>query len=510
MPMHDLLITNAQIHTLDPQRPTAHTLLVHAGRIIALDDDVPSLPQAHILDLRGQTVVPGFIDSHVHLVWTGVRHFALDLQGISSIAGIQALVHEQTQQRAAGELILGLRLDEEAFPDNPPTAADLDAVASDHPVLLHGDTGHLTIANTHAMQQFALGAHVSGWHANGLLVGNAHTAVAWRAPTLFAAQIGWEQVLHAAANEAARVGITTIHALEGDNAPDDAGVRALLSHAPWLPVHIVLYWQTMHVDAVQALGLPRIGGCIWVDGDFGPHTAALKQPYADCPGCRGHLYIPDERLQPFVSQANAAGLQIALHAVGDAAVEQVLRAYGRALAEHPRTDHRLRVEHFEIYDNELLREAKALNVSVALQPAFDGYFGGIAENTRYLGPERAQRADAINTFDLHGIPIGGGSDSTVTPLGPLYGMHCAVNHTNPSERVTPERALRLWTIDNARLAFEEAEKGSIEVGKLADLTVMDTDPLQVMPTLIRDIRVTMTIKAGTVTYMHAAMMEDQG
>ena len=456
--MQDLLLTNARIHTLDAERPHAHAVLVRDGRIVALDDAIPHIVDVPTFDLAGRTVVPGFIDSHVHFVWTGVRHFALDLHGVASMVDVQAMLREQAQQRERGCLILGQRLRIDDFANGAPTAADLDAVAPDHPVLLQGDTGHLTIANTRAMEQFGLGEHLSGWHGNGLLIGAAHTAVAWRAPTLFAEQVGWARVFSAAANEAARLGITTIHALEGDNTPDDAGVRALLDHAPSLPVHIVLYWQTMHVDAVRALGLPRIGGCIWVDGDMGPHTAALKQPYADQPCSCGQLYISDERLQRFVHEANAANLQIALHAVGDAAVEQVLRAYRHALADHPRVDHRLRVEHFEIYDDELLHEAQALDVSVAIQPAFDGYFGGINENARFLGPERAQRADAIATFDRHGIPIGGGSDSTVTPLGPLYGMHCAVNHTNERERVGTERALRLWTIDNARLAFEEAQK----------------------------------------------------
>jgi len=498
--MQDLLLTNARVHTLDPERPHAHRVLVRDGRIVALDDAVPHHVDVGSFDLMGRTLVPGFIDSHVHFVWTGVRHFALDLHGVTSVADVQALVREQAQQREPGQLILAQRLRLDDFAHAAPTAADLDAVAPDHAVLLGGDTGHLTITNTRAQQQFGLGPHLGGWHANGLLIGAAHTAVAWRAPTLFAEQVGWHNVFGAAANEAAHLGITTIHALEGEDAPNDAGVRALLEHAPSLPVHIVLYWQTMHVDAVRALGLPRIGGCIWVDGDMGPHTAALKQPYADQPCSCGQLYISDDRLQRFVKEANAANLQIALHAVGDAAVEQVLRAYRHALKAHPRTDHRLRVEHFEIYDDDLLRDAKAAGIFVAIQPAFDGYFGGISENARYLGPTRAQRADAIATFDRHNIPIGGGSDSTVTPLGPLYGMHCAVNHSNPAERVSAERALRLWTIDNARLAFEEHEKGTIALGKLADFAVLDADPLAVDPATIKDIGVAMTIKAGTVTY----------
>jgi len=498
--MSHLLITNANIHTLDPMRPRAHTLLVHEGRIVALDDDVPHETDASVCDAYGRTVVPGFIDSHVHFVWTGVQHFALDLQGMTTARQVQELVAERAQETPRGALILGLLLDHEAFAAGLPTAHNLDAVAPDHPVLLKGHTGHLTIANSRAMLELGVDANIPGWHATGLLIGAANTAVAWSGPTLFAEHIGWEQVFGAAAKAAAQVGITTIHALEGADEPDDAGVRALLGYAERLPVRIVLYWQTTHVAAVQALGLPRIGGCIWIDGDFGPHTAALKQPYADQPATSGELYLPDDRLQAFVDAAHAANLQIALHCVGDAAVAQVLRAYGNAQQRYPRADHRHRIEHFEVYDAELLGNARELGVSVAIQPAFDGYFGGIATNARYLGWERAQRADAIATFDRHRIPIGGGSDSTVTPLGPIYGIHCAVNHSNAAERVAAERALRLWTIDNARLAFEEADKGTLEVGKLADLVILDADPLSVPVAEIKNIAVWRTIMGGNITF----------
>ncbi len=502
--MSDLLITNAHIHTLDADQPHASALLIRSGRIAALDGAIPAAPDVPTYNLQGQTVVPGFIDSHVHFVWTGVQHFALNLRGVSTLAEVQECVRAEAETAAGGQLILGLSLDDEVFGDRLPTAADLDRVAPANPVLLKGQTGHLTVANTAAVVQYGLGPGVSGWHADGRLVGAANTATAWRAPTEYAAQRGWSEVFGAAAREAARAGITTIHALEGDDAPDDEGVRALLALGPTLPVRSVLYWQTTHVDAAHALGLPRIGGCIWIDGDFAPHTAALKQPYADYPSC-GQLYLSDERLQRFVDAANVREMQVALHCVGDAAVQQVLHAYDRALQQHPRTDHRHRVEHFELYDGELLAQARRLGVSVAIQPAFDGYFGGIAHSTRLLGAERAHRADAIATFDRHKIPIGGGSDSTVTPLGPLYGMHCAVNHSNPNERVTPERALRLWTIDNARLAFEEADKGTLSVGKLADVTVLNADPLSVEPSTLQEIAVNLTIMGGTVTYARSSL-----
>ncbi len=495
-----MIIENADIITLDPRRPRARSLMALDGRIVALDDAVPHEAGAPRYDLAGRTVVPGFVDSHVHFVWTAVRHFALDFTGVLSTAGALELVAARAAEHAPGQLILGLNLNNDDWQGALPSLEQLDAVAPEHPVLLRGYTGHLSIANSAAIRALGLPDGIDGRSDDGTLIGVANTAVAWRGPTEFAAALGWQRVLMAGAEEAARAGITTLHALEGDDAPDDAGVRALLAHAAALPVRTVLYWQTTHVDAARALGLPRIGGCIWIDGDFGPHTAALKQPYADRLDTCGELYFDDDRLQAFADAAVGAGMQVALHCVGDAAIEQALRAYRRALGSSPRADHRLRVEHFEVFDDELLREARDLGVSAAIQPAFDDFFGGIEANARYLGPERARHADGIATFDRYGIPIGGGSDSTVTPLNALYGIHCAVNHSNPAERVTPERALRLWTIDSARLAFEEDDKGTLEVGKLADFAVLDADPLAVPPDTIKDIGVRMTVMGGRVVY----------
>lgn len=350
------------------------------------------------------------------------------------------------------------------------------------------------------LEQLDLRPGDEGLDEHGTLRGAANTRAAWRVPAQFASEVGWEQVFGSASAAALAAGITTLHALEGEDRADDPAVLALLRLTPALPIRIVLYYQTRDVAAVQRLGLPRIGGCIWIDGDFEPHTAALQEPYADHPATCGCLYFTDDVVNEFIDEAHRAGLQIALHCVGDAAVAQVLRAYRRALTATPHPDHRHRIEHFEIYDAALLHETRALDVHVAIQPPFDGYFGGIDQNALYLGQERAQRADPIRTFVEHGIPIGGGSDCPITPLQPIYGIHCAVNHSNPAERISAQRALELFTIDNARLAFEEDEKGTIEVGKLADLTVLSADPRTVAPEHIQDIMVTMTIVDGDVRW----------
>jgi predicted amidohydrolase YtcJ len=258
--------------------------------------------------------------------------------------------------------------------------------------------------------------------------------------------------------------------------------------------------QHRHLFPDSAGTWGSVGGCILLDGDFGPHTAALLEPYADQPDTRGTLYHSQEEIDAFVETAHRAGLQIAMHAVGDRASEQALNAYERALTSWPRTDHRHRIEHFEIYNETLVQRARRLDIHLAIQPPFNVYFGGHTRLIPILGQERAQRSDPVRSLIEAGLHVGGGSDSTVTPLQPLYGVYCAVSHSNPAERLDIERALQLYTLDNAALAFEEADKGSIEVGKLGDLVVLADDPRTVAPEAIADIPVEMTVVGGKVVY----------
>jgi predicted amidohydrolase YtcJ len=188
-----------------------------------------------------------------------------------------------------------------------------------------------------------------------------------------------------------------------------------------------------------------------------------------------------------------------MHAVGDAAVEQALKAYEAALANHPRDDHRHRIEHCEVIQEDQIRRAQRSGVALGIQPPFNHYW---PHTTYYplLGEERAWKADPVRTLVRPGLLIAGGSDSTVTPLGPMIGVHAAVNHSNPAERVSVQEGLELYTINAARIGFEEAEKGSLEAGKLGDLVVLREDPFEVDPERIKDIPIEMTVVGGQVVY----------
>ncbi len=513
MPKGDLVLRNAKIITMNPRQPRVEALAVRGGRIAALgrwEEVAPHVNDAPLLDLAGRTVLPGFIDSHAHFLWTALSRAVLDASGAADHAALQALVRQAVADAPSGEAIMGMGFTEYPLIDGggSPIIAALDAAAPQNPVYLVGVTGHVAAVNTRALQLLALDEDAPGLlrdaegRPNGLLADQANELADERFSELCDTGQKALQSLGPAIHRAHAVGLTTVHALEGGLASEDTAVETFLAMMPSLPLRFVLYYQTMDVPRVIGLGLPRIGGCILLDGDVGPHTAALSEPYADAPGCCGTLYHTQEEIDSFVLEAHRAGLQVAMHAVGDAAVEQALCAYEAALRAHPRDDHRHRIEHCEIIREDQIRRAQRLGVALAIQPPFNHYW----PHTSYyptLGEERAWKADPVRTLMRPDLLVAGGSDSTVTPLGPLLGIHAAVNHSNPGERIGVQQALELYTINAARIAFQEDDRGSLEVGRLGDLAVLAEDPFAVDPREIKDIPVLVTVLGGEIVYQKA-------
>jgi predicted amidohydrolase YtcJ len=505
----DLAVRNANIITLNRQQPRAESLAIRGGHIVAVGswDQVSShATGARVLDLAGLTVLPGFIDTHVHFLWTALSLAALDVSGAHDHSTLQAIVSRAVAQKQPGEMILGVGFSEYARDSArfSPIIEALDAAAPHNPVYLIGVTGHMSAANTEALNLLALPEGITGvlgengW-ANGLLADEANSVAAQAFTKAFGASEKAEEKLALAVEKALSVGLTTVHALEGGMTGEDAAVTRFMDTMSSFPLRVVLYYQTMDLDRVVELGLPRIGGCILLDGDVGPRTAALSEPYADAPDCHGTLYHTQDEIDAFTLEAHMAGLQVAFHAVGDAAVEQALNAYAAALNAHPRADHRHRIEHCEIIREDQIQRAQRLGVALAIQPPFNHYWPH-TDFLPSLGAERAWRVDPVRTLLRRGLLVAGGSDSTVTPMGPLIGVHAAVNHSNPAERVSVHQALQLYTINAARIGFNEGDRGSLEIGKLGDLVVLADDPHEADPRKIKDIPVVMTIVEGQIVY----------
>ncbi len=505
----NLAVRNANVITMNPAQPYAEGLAVRDGRIAAVGswaDVAGHAAGLPVLDLGGKTVLPGLIDTHAHFLWTALSLAAVDASGALDHPSLQAIIRQAAANTPPGEVIFGMGFSEYALDmaQFSPIVDALDAAAPDHPVFLIGVTGHTSAANSRALQLLDLPAGTPGvmctdGRPNGLLAGQVSYDAGDRFGQDFGAGDKAAEMVQRAVGRALSVGITTLHVLEGGLTAEDEAVVELLAVMPELPLRMVLYYQTMDVERVVGLGLPRIGGCILLDGDVGPHTAALSEPYVDEPDCTGTLYHSQEEIDAFVLRAHRAGLQVAMHAVGDAAVEQALRAYEAALAAHPRADHRHRIEHCEVIHEEQIRRAQRLGVALAIQPPFNHYW---PHTTYYptLGYARAWKADPVRTLMRPDLLVAGGSDSTVTPLGPLIGVHAAVNHSNPAERVSVYQGLTLYTINAARIAFQEHDKGSLESGKLGDFVVLGADPFDIDPRQIKDIPVETTVIGGEIVY----------
>jgi predicted amidohydrolase YtcJ len=363
--------------------------------------------------------------------------------------------------------------------------------------------GHWCAVNDAAFAKLALDPQTAGIDRDdkeertGVLREVANTAAFTELWRVFAAQVGLQKAFAAGAQEAVRHGVTTLHALD-----DLPNVQALLACAHTLPLRVVPYTQCKDVAAVRALGLRQIGGCgqVMVDGDFGPHTAALLQPYTDNPDTCGVLYWQDDALNAYVAEAHAAGMQVALHCLGSGAIEQLLNAYEQALTAQPRADHRHRIEHFQLPAPGQTERARRLGVTLAMQPSFNYYWPHTAGYPAVIGPERAAQLDPIRSALAAGLEVAFGSDSPVTPMRPLQWIHAAVNHSNPEQRISAAEALHACTAAGARLAFQEAKAGSLAVGKWGDFVVLDADPRAVRPEKIQEIRVLATVVGGQVVY----------
>jgi predicted amidohydrolase YtcJ len=237
---------------------------------------------------------------------------------------------------------------------------------------------------------------------------------------------------------------------------------------------------------------------IFADGSLGARTAAMCEPYADEPSTSGILYYRISQLRDLIRKADEADFQIAVHAIGDKALEQTVKAFQSVFSKRQIVKRRHRVEHASVVNPDLIEKIKSLGLLVCAQPHFIVSDFWVPER---LGSERARWTYAFKSLLRNGVRLAGSSDAPVEPLNPLLGIWAAVtNKLCPDERLSVEEALRAYTIDAAYFSFEEDVKGSIEVGKYADLTVLSHNPLKVRPEKIKDIRVEMTIVDGEIIY----------
>jgi predicted amidohydrolase YtcJ len=459
-----------------------------------------------VMDLPGATIIPGFIDTHVHLTGTGLSVVGIPLERARSAQELLGLVAEEVTHSPTRIFAQGF---DESHWDKPklPTLNELDEIA-DVPVILVRADGHISLANTAALKESQAreerGVEIGeDGMPTGAVSQEANSRLQrWFHESLSAHELR-ELQLEAAALAAAR-GVTCVQEMAIPELRGRRDIEALLEHRSQLPVDVAPYVADMDIPFVIDAGLETIGGDFFLDGSLGARTAAVSEPYVDTPGT-GILYRDDDEMAEFFHNAHLAGLQVGVHAIGDAAIEQAIRVWERVyrtLDSRQRRHFRARrhrIEHFEMPSSNQIERAAALGLAISVQPAFDAEWGSPgALYDRRLGWDRAAAMNPVTTLLGRGLEVGAGSDSPITPLDPMYAIWALETHHDAIQRMSREQAIRLCTIGSSRLAHLDDKKGELQPGAQADFAAYDADPLT--EPQIRELRPILTVSRGRDVY----------
>lgn len=514
-------ILNAKIITLNPKQPKAEAIAIYNEKIIAVGSNKEIRryigEETKVVDAKNRTVVPGFIDCHVHMTGFGWSLQNLDLRNVSSIKELQHKLREYAEKNSNKTWLIGGRWDQEKFTEKRyPTRWDLDAAVADKPVFLTRVCGHLGVCNSKALQLAGIAKEtvVDGGkidldetadEPNGILRENALELV-WKAvPKPSLKEL--EETCLLAFRKAVEAGLTGVHWFV-DSADEIHAIQRLTVEEK-LPIRVYLGIPAEHLDKLADLGfltgfgndMVKIGFVkFFADGSLGARTAALNEPYADAPKTCGMLLNTQKKLNKLVLKAHKAGLQLGIHAIGDKAIDSVLKAYSKTLKQFPRKNHRHRIEHCSVLNLKLIRCMKHLDLVASVQPHF--VVSDVWVDKR-LGKSRARWTYPFKTLLREGLIVASGSDCPVEPINPLLGIWAAVARKNfEEESLTVEEALKTYTLNAAYASFDEDKKGTIEAGKLADLVILSDDLFSIPSENIRKVFVEMTIVGGKIVHIN--------
>ena len=541
-PKADLVLVGGKVVTVDSQHPAAQAVAVRGDRIVAVGTDAEVRAMAgrdtRVVDLQGRLLIPGFIEGHGHYTYLGDAKLMLDLTTATSWDGIVTMVADAAKKAKPGEWIVGWGWHQDKWTSTPtpnvegiPLHASLDAVSGDHPVLLSHASGHAIFVNAAALAKAGITRttkdpaggqiiHDAKGEPTGFLRETAQDAVdrakakdEQRSPAERDARV--RQLIQLAGEEARANGVTSFQDAGTDFATID--VMAKMADEGALPVR--LWVMVREPNALMDSLLPKYrmvgrgNGFLTVraikrqiDGALGTRGALLEKPYDDLPSSSGLTLDTPAEIEATAQLAIKHGFQLGTHAIGDRASREVLDIYERTFKAHPEArDLRWRNEHASMLDSVQVARMKALGIIAAEQGIFIPSDGDWIP--KRVGPVRSRIAYPWRALWDAGVIVGNGTDVPVERIDPIASYYGSVARRtpsgqvfNPEQKVTREEALRAYTLNNAYAAFEEKEKGSITVGKLADLVVLTKDLLTMPEEEIPSTRVAMTVLGGKVVY----------
>jgi hypothetical protein len=531
--MADLVLSEGRIWTGDDRGPWAEAVAVRGERIVAVGsaNEVRTLsgPDTRVINLGGRLVLPGFIDSHTHFLDGGMALLSIQLREAESREEFVARIRDKATELPQGEWILNGDWDEQQFdPPELPRRDWIDGVAAGRPVCVNRHDGHMALANSAALQIAGITAATPSppggqidkdpktGEPTGILRDAAIDLVTKHVPLPTP-----ETRLKAAAAAlclAAENGVTSTHDMAYDTG-HFAVYQDLLKDGK-LTCRIYLYIPIREVDIYSRLSLKtpfgndylKIGGLKgFVDGSLGSATALFFEPYVDAPDTSGLFHsdmFPAGIMEERLLAADRAGLQVAVHAIGDRANAVLLDLYEKANAENGPRDRRWRIEHAQHLRPQDIKRMAALGVIASVQPYHAVDDGRWAEGK--IGPERCRTTYAFRSLLDQGVTLAAGSDWTVAPLDPLAGIYAAVTRRTadgknpggwyPEQKISLEEALHAYTTSGASAEFAETAKGKIREGFLADLVVLDQNIFEIPPEKIIEARVQTTIVGGRIIF----------
>jgi len=531
-PAADLIITNAKVWTVDKSNPTAQAVAVLGDHIVAVgsNSDVNNWrgPNTRVIDAEGKLLLPGFNDSHVHFVNGGLALDAVQLNDATSPEEFARRIGERAKQTPKGEWIMGGDWDETKWtPAKLPTKELIDPVTPETPVFVNRYDGHMSLANSVALQLAGVTAKTPG-PLGGVIVrdaqGNPTGALKDAAQDLVNKVIPpltHEQRVKAvkrALAHAASLGVTSVQNMDPDY--EDIAVYSELLQRGELTTRIYAAPLITQVDDQTKIGIRhafggpflRIGALkAFADGSLGSATAYFFQPFDDQPNNHGILsdeMHPVSLMHDRMMKADAAGLQLCTHAIGDQAISMILDIYSEITTSHGEADRRFRIEHAQHMAAKDFDRFAQLHVIASVQPYHAIDDGRWAEGR--IGHDRASRTYAFRTFLNHGVRLALGTDWDVAPLNPMLTVYAAVNRATldgknpngwfPEQKLTVPETVEAYTMGSAYAEFQEHQKGSITPGKLADMVLLSGDIFSIPPEKLRDVKVLKTIVGGKIVW----------
>lgn len=500
----DLILNDANVLSPNVSIYEHKSIAIKYGLIMDIDEknELSALigPKTRVIDLKGKTVIPGFIDAHTHFLSMGVRKLSLDLSSASSLKEVLDLIESQSKKLREGQWIIGYGWDESKWPEHRYiTAEDLDSVTSKHPVFLTRIDGHMGTLNSLALKILNLDNNPNV--KNGIIKEEYLEKVrSFLVPT----QEDIKKGLILAFQEAAKNGVTSVH--------DNVGKKYLRTYLQEysmsdFPISIyLLLWKDLLPSVLPSefrtnfgSEMLKIGSIkLMIDGSVGARTAAFFEPYYDDPTTSGMLVLSEDEIYDIIINAHVNGFQLAVHVIGDKAIDIALDAFKEAYRKKQTKDLRHRLEHVEFPTEDQIKEIKKLNLIASMQPNFVGnwsqpdgmYF-------KRLGKERWMRNNPYRQLWDYGVTVAFGSDCM--PFGPLYGLHFAVNHFVNENALSVEEAIQCYTYNSAYAGFSEEYAGSIASGKYANLVALSMDPIK-NSKKIKEIVPLLTISRGKIIY----------